>query len=393
MKVLFLTNSLEMGGIETNVVRLTEELSARGHEVLVAARGGVLADHVAAAGGTHVPVRMALGRPGSLLADARVLARLVRERRPDAIHVFSATAGAALALARALSLAGPARRRWPPIVSSIMGLYIRPDEGAARVLLRAWLTVLGSRTTVVMAPTIGQVVRRLRIGPRRVVHDEVVGVRLPGPEATGEARAAATRAELGVAPGAPVVLSIGALDPRKSPELFVAASAHVAARRPDARFFLVGEGGLRAELEEQVERLGLGSRLRLLGERTDVDALLAATDVYVRPGVVEGWVGTTVLEAQAHGVPVVAFETEDVKLSVVDGETGFLAPGRDPEALGRRVLRLIEDRDLARRLGAAGRARMRARSSVAAVADRLLELYGEEAARPAGHSEGGGGRP
>ena len=69
--------------------------------------------------------------------------------------------------------------------------------------------------------------------------------------------------------------------------------------------------------------------------------LLSATDVYVKPGVVEGFIGITVLEALGLAKPVVAFETEDVKLALTDGETGLIVPNGDVASLAERILYLL----------------------------------------------------
>jgi glycosyltransferase involved in cell wall biosynthesis len=178
-------------------------------------------------------------------------------------------------------------------------------------------------------------------------------------------------------------MTIGRLDPVKSHELFVRAAAHVARHRTDVRFFVVGEGPLRSSLEAEIVRLGVGASVTLLGERTDISRLLGSTDVCVRPGIVEGFVGITVLEAQAFGVPVIAFETEDVKLAVTDHETGLLVPPNDTEALGAAVLELLGDPELAERLGAAGRSHLEATYALPVVVDALEALYAEHSSDPA----------
>src|SRR5687768_6424204 len=89
MKILFVNNVLEVGGIETNLVRLTRELTGRGHEVIVAARTGRLEAAVRAVGG-RVELLHVAARPLAMLRDVQRLRRLLDAERPDVVHVFSA---------------------------------------------------------------------------------------------------------------------------------------------------------------------------------------------------------------------------------------------------------------------------------------------------------------
>lgn len=355
MKVLFLTNSLGTGGIETNLVRLTKGLKAIGHDVLIAARDGVMSSYAREAGARVFPIEARLGDVAAVRRDLRVLRRLVRYERPDVVHVFSASTGALLRLSRL-----PARRMaWgyrPAVVASIMGLVNHPDEPAVRGWLRNAMTVLGARRILNSAPAIESAARRLPIRRSRFARQRVHGIETwNGAEPPG---VATVKNELGVPEHARLVITIGRLDPTKSHDLFIRAAALVLEARDDVRFLIVGGGPLRKGLAGLVDKLDLAGRVILLGERHDVPRLVAASELCVRPGVVEGFVGLTVLEAQALGVPVVAFETEDVKLAIRDGETGLLVPPNDVDALAASIAQLLDDPSGAKQLGAAGKAHL-----------------------------------
>lgn len=370
MRVVFLTNQLEIGGIERNIVRLTRGLVERGHEVVVATRGGILVDEVIAAGGRHVDLDVRL--PGSIFRDVERLRRLVREFQPDVIHAFSATTAA---LAWVLKRSGGARTAIsrPLFVSSIMGLQTDPRESSAKVLSRAYATTLGADVLVVMAPAIADVVRKLRISPQRLVEMWVVGVEeLPPVDADEKT---SIRRALDIPLEVPVVMTIGRLDASKSHDLFIRAAAEVLSQRNDVRFLIVGGGPLRADLELLIERLGVGSSVELLGERLDAPALLAAADLYIRPGTVEGFVGITALEAQMRRVPVIAFETEDVKMAVRDGETGVLVRNGDPSAMAAAILDTLKDPARANELALAGSSYARGHFGLERVVENLESLY------------------
>jgi len=380
LKILFLSRGLSIGGVETNLVLLAEELQSRGHEVTVASGGGRLTDDLEATGARHFTLRMSPRDLPSIVHDVRSLRRFVLENKPDIAHVFAAAP--AVLLWAALRFPTSGRPGRVPVISTIMGLHEAPDEQLWRVMVRMFATTIGSQRIVVISPTIDRLIRRLRISRDRVVYQSVAGVRLPSPCLADSRSMVSLRQDLGIAPRGFVVTTIGWLGPRKSHELFVQAAARLLVDRPEGQFFIVGEGPMRAALRDQIEALGIGGRVRLLGERTDLTELLSLTDVYVRPGVVEGFIGLTVLHAQALGVPVVSFDTEDVRLAITDHQTGILVPKGDVGGLAKAVTALLNDADFASHLAQAGRAHVEANFSLPAVVDGLESLYREAVAQP-----------
>jgi len=121
----------------------------------------------------------------------------------------------------------------------------------------------------------------------------------------------------------------------------------------------------------------------LTGIRDDVARLLSASDVYVKPGIVEGFIGITVLEALALGKPVVAFDTEDVKLALRDGETGVVVPNGDVGRLAEGILYLLRNPAVGQRLGEAGQQVVLERFDFGVLARRLEEFYQGVLDRPA----------
>jgi phosphatidylinositol alpha-1,6-mannosyltransferase len=133
-------------------------------------------------------------------------------------------------------------------------------------------------------------------------------------------------------------------------------------RAPDVRYAVAGKGAEREKLQKLAHKMGVADRVRFLGEvgERDLPALYNLASVYVgasrraeRLGV-EGF-GISLVEASACGLPVVAGKSGGIPDAVRDGETGFLVPPDDPAAIADGVGRLLGDRDLAARIGAAGR--------------------------------------
>ena len=155
---------------------------------------------------------------------------------------------------------------------------------------------------------------------------------------------------------------------------FLDAARDVAQRVPDARFLVVGDGPLRAELERYALSLGLGQRVVFMGFRLDVPEILAEVAVAVSPSLAEA-ISNSVIEAMAAGVPVVGTRVGGTPEAVEDGETGILVPPRDAGALARSIVTLLEDRALASRLGLAGRRRIETQFSTERMVRATERLY------------------
>jgi glycosyltransferase involved in cell wall biosynthesis len=348
MRILFITNCLDMGGIETNVRRLTAELSGQGHTVTVAGQPGRLSQSIRDAGGRTLDLHLHPVSPLNLLHDLIRLRRLLA-REVDIVHVFAAKAAVFLRIAQT-TIRKSAR---PEVIASLMGVQSSLGEAPWKTRLRAWATLVGSNTVVVTSPAIGDLINDVNTGSRRMVTASVVGVAIP--EELDCEHKASLRSSLGLGASDIVVLTIGRLNSTKSHDLFIQAASIIASRRPDVVFLVVGGGELLDQLEDLRDSVGLAGRLCFLGERDDVSDLLSIADVYVRPGVVEGFVGITVLEAQAMGVPVVSFDTRDVRPAITDSVSGLLVEAGDTGELAEAILRLVEDPTLALTIGEAGR--------------------------------------
>jgi glycosyltransferase involved in cell wall biosynthesis len=172
---------------------------------------------------------------------------------------------------------------------------------------------------------------------------------------------------------APVILEVARLAPVKGQADLLAALPSVA-----ANVVLVGRdletgGAYEDALRDEAERLGVADRVIFAGQRDDVAALMAGAAVVCLPSHAEG-LPLVVLEAMAHGRPVVATAVGGTPELVVDGETGILVRPGDVDGLARALGELLADRDRAARLGEAGRRRALERFSAATAARRVLTL-------------------
>ncbi|MFQ5511905.1 MAG: glycosyltransferase [Candidatus Krumholzibacteriia bacterium] len=190
--------------------------------------------------------------------------------------------------------------------------------------------------------------------------------------------------EFGMSGQTPVIGNIAALAPHKSQADFIRAAESIAKQLSGARFFVVGEGELRGELEELIRDLKLEGDVVLTGFREDVLELLSMFDCFVLSSSLEG-LCTSIMDAQTMGVPVVATRTGGVPDLVEDGVTGLLVtPGR-PDLLAEAVVRMMTEPGLKESCAAAATSRAESydyRRMVSGTVDvyhRLLE-----------HNQGGG---
>jgi glycosyltransferase involved in cell wall biosynthesis len=169
-----------------------------------------------------------------------------------------------------------------------------------------------------------------------------------------------------------VLLTVGRLQAPKDYSTLIAALERL--RELSVRTRIVGDGPDRATISAAIHDRGLAESVELLGDRDDVETLLASADCFVLSSLSEG-LPLSVLEAMATGLPVVASDVGGVHELVVDGVTGALVPPSDPDALAAALQALLADRERGAQLGAAGRARVLADFTVDRFQQAHLDLY------------------
>lgn len=178
------------------------------------------------------------------------------------------------------------------------------------------------------------------------------------------------------------IVHVGRLVEKKGTAILLRAFARVRAAQPQARLDIVGDGPLRGGLERLAVKLGLGGAVAFLGmippeaiaARVRAATLLAAPSITARGGDAEG-LPTTVVEAMASAVPVVATHHSGIPEAVSDGVNGFLVPEGAVEPLALRIAELLADPALAARMGAAGRAIAQERFDAVRQSSRLEAHY------------------
>lgn len=180
------------------------------------------------------------------------------------------------------------------------------------------------------------------------------------------------RAALDTPADAPLLLAMGRLHEAKAHDVSLQALVQL----PDCWLWIAGAGPLEARLKAMAEALGVADRVRFLGWRTDASALYRTADVCVFPSRYEP-LGNVVIQAWAHGLPIVAARSQGPSALIRDGHDGLLTAVDDPDALAAGVRGLLDQPLLRGALAAAGAARVEAEFSEAAVVAQWKALFAD----------------
>jgi len=369
MRILFLSTSMGMGGADSQLLSAAHGMRSRGHEVrivsltqlgpmgLEAQRAGIPTE--------SLDMRRGVPDPRGLVR----LVRLVRAWRPDVLHSHMVHANL---MARVLRVITPV----PVMVSTIHNIY---EGGRLRMAAYRLTNALVDHVTIVSQAAADRFVRE------RIVPESLLTV-IPNGVDTEQFRRIprdvghSLRQSLGLE-GKFVWLAVGRFEIAKDYPNMLRGFARVRERFPQATLLLVGRGSLQSETERLAQSLDLGSGVRFLGVRDDVVQVMSAADGYVMSSAWEG-MPMVLLEAAAAGLPIVTTRVGGNHEVVRDGESGFVVPPRDHEALGRAMLQLMELSETERRsMGDRGREIIRAHYGLNRVVERWEELYRDVLAR------------
>lgn len=362
-------HSLTVGGAEVLAARLARRLRDRFRFVFACLDElGSLGEELREEGF----VVQVLGRRGG--ADWRCVRRLAAFAAAEGVDVVHAHQYTPFFYSRA---PGVLRRR-PPVLFTEHGRFF-PDLPSRKRM--AFNRLFLRRRDRVVA--VGESVRQALIDNEGIPGSRVQviynGVRLDDFSASAALRSA-TRAELGIAPDAPVAILVARLDYLKDHATALRTAERVAAVLPAFRLLLVGEGPEQGKIEREIAARGLAGRVTMLGRRSDVRRLLAAADVFSMTSISEG-IPVTLIEAMGACLPVVATRVGGVGEVVVHESTGLLAPAGDDASLAAALVRVLTDAALRRRFGQAGRARAETLFTEGDMHARYAALYDAMASR------------
>ncbi|HEY4309580.1 MAG TPA: glycosyltransferase [Pirellulales bacterium] len=197
-----------------------------------------------------------------------------------------------------------------------------------------------------------------------------------GPAAGSTIPREALLSELGLPADARIIGAVNRLWPQKRVKDLIWAADLLKVIRPDVHLLIIGDGPHRERLIRFRRQVVIEDKVHFVGERNDVAQIMHHFDALWLASEYEG-LPNVIMEAMSHGVPVVATDISGNRDLVVPGETGYLVPVGDRAGFARYTNKLLNDRDLAQRLGESGRQRVLAEFSIEKMVERHAALYRE----------------
>ena len=383
LPILYVINSLDIGGAERHLARVVERLDRDewAPAIYTIIRRGTMADVVERSG---VPVyspaipdflqgRNTLSRAAHVgLAMVQLTWHMMRFK-PRLVHFFlpmSYLIGLpATFLAHGLTAF---RGSLPLRVMSRRSLSLyqrdRPILGRLEHLLHTGCSAVVGNSRAVVAELEAEGVNSERL---KLIYN---GIEVPP---APPAAVPSLRAALSVPADAVVITQVANLISYKGHADLLQAFAKVqAAVASEVMLCLVGrDEGIGPQLADQARSLGIEAKVKWMGERGDVMEILAASDVGVLSSHQEGF-SNAILEGMAAGLPMVVTQVGGNPEAVLHEQTGFVVAPRNPEGLAQALVRLIVDPDLRQRLGRAGRDRVETHFSLEGCVEEYERLYG-----------------
>jgi glycosyltransferase involved in cell wall biosynthesis len=177
--------------------------------------------------------------------------------------------------------------------------------------------------------------------------------------------------EIGLDPDRPIVGTVARLSEQKAPLDFIAAARLISQTIPNVQFVMVGDGPLRSQIQTSIKDM---QNIILLGARSDVPELLQTFDVFALASLWEG-LGRALTEALLIKLPVAVTAVDGVPEVVIDGLTGLLSPPKSPHLLAHNIIRLLSDREFAKKLGARGSRLVQQELTISSMVNSIDKLY------------------
>lgn len=366
MRIAQFIDTFSRGGAETVAVELCRTLAAAGHEPVLLHFGSAHLDACCRRHGIAqrvVPAHSLYKSTRTLPGFAREFSRLLRAEGIAVLH--SHLFGPVTAGALAARLAGIRN------VGTLHDVYSITDK-PRRIRLLQLAALLGSQL-VTVSRDMERIYRATGYFPRRRLTTVYNGVADAAPDS---ATVAALRAELGLPQEARVILCVGRLVSLKRHEILIRALGEL----PELPLYLLcaGEGPRLNALRQLAADQGIADRVRFLGDRDDVPALLRLADVFALASATEG-LSCSILEAMAAGVPPLVTDVGGNRELVADGESGLLLAA-EPAAFAAQLARLGTEPEAFARMGLASAERARRLFSFETMSRTYLRHYGVDEA-------------
>jgi glycosyltransferase involved in cell wall biosynthesis len=352
MKILYLmTEPFGIGGVQSDVLTLTEDLTAKGHIVYVATTEGVLLKELIGKGAIHVDIDFNFSAASQFVRALKQLREVVKREgielvAPQSVRSSMVAYAALRLMPYGYRVASTSRR--VPVVTTIHNIHNPKNFKWAGRILRQ------SADFIIFESNYER--NRLLANGLPPKQSTVIHSGIDLDRFSTATRTADFARQYGLEPGKHLIFGIVArLSEEKGHNYLVDAFAKVVQRKPETRLLIVGDGPLLDQTKAQVARLGLQSTVIFAGMQRDIPSHLALLDVFVLSSTRESF-PLSAREAMAAGRCVIAPRIGGCGEVVEDGVTGLLFTAADVDDLAAKMLTLSE-RDTVAAMGRAGRQR------------------------------------
>jgi len=364
-RILHLITSFEIGGTERQAVELLKRIDRDRFDIRLAVlrNEGPFYQEIEDLFPSVPEFRLTSFYNRNALKQLRRLRRLLISEKIDLVHAHDFYSG----------LLGIAAARLAGVKVIACQRHLKLSDRRAHYVGTSVIHRLADRLLVNSDAIRRRVINQRIAHPRKitVIRNGVASGATPKAEARS-----VIRRELSIDDTVVLVGVVARLDPIKGHRFFIDAAAEVLRGHPDTHFVLIGDGPLRSEIRERLEKARLTDRVHLLGDRSDVARLISGLDLLVLSSLHEG-LPNAVMEAMAAGIPVVATAVGGTKELITDGETGFLAPPADSEALAWKINLALMKSDTRSQITAAARKRIESEYGMERMINSVERLYDE----------------
>ncbi len=362
INILQIIATLDIGGAERQLVELVKRLDKNKYNVTVCCitRGGPLEEDLKKLGITyHILYK-------KFKFDFTVIFRLIhliRRKKIDLVHTWMFTSNTWGRIAAKFTSV-------PVIISTELSM-VNPFKGRIQ---RTVDRMLAGCSNIIIANS--ESVKNSHTKRERIPLNKIIAI--PTGVDTQEFKPRSIDIEkreklFDLKEPVPVVGIIGRLVEGKGYEYFMRAAVQVLRFAP-AKFILVGKGPWRKKLEKMADELGISNEVLFMGYYKDVIEILSLIDIFVVSSLSEG-LSSVLLEGMAMAKPVVAMNIESNAQVVVNEETGILVSPKNPKALAESIIRLLKNKEEARRMGLAGRKRVEQYFDINFTVEKTEQIY------------------
>lgn len=380
IKVVRIITRLNIGGPAMHVILLSSSLNSSGlyKDILVCGRvseseGDM--NYLAKEKGVRPLVVPELVRDIDLKNDFKAFLKLlaiIKKEKPDIIHTHTAKAGA---LGRLAAIFAGVPVKIHTFHGHIFDGYFSPGKARFFLYVERFLALFTSRIAVVSDRIKDEIVHELK------VTNESKGVVIPlglefGILLKCEEKKGLFRRKFSLPEDAMLVGIVGRLVPIKNHRMFVDAARVILNKdkAPCVKFLIIGDGELKSSLEGYVKSLGLEDHIIFTGWVDDLASVYAGLDIVALTSLNEG-TPVSLIEAMASAKPVLATDVGGVRDLIQEGKNGLMVDTNDVNDFANKLLRLIEDYELRRRLGEYGREYVIQRYSDDRLVKNIKNLY------------------